>query len=73
MAFDFFYCFVCFVVSLVVLGFLGFLVFGQGGRCKGISSIFGHFRKRSETIGNFGNFQKHNLRESSQAPPSEPI
>ena len=61
------------LVSLVVFGFLGFVVFGQGGRCKGKSSIFGHFRKRSEAIGHFRNFRKQNLSESSEGPRSEPI
>ena len=31
-------------------------------------SIFGHFRKRSEAIGNFENFRKQNLSESSEGP-----
>ena len=58
-----------FLVSL--LFFLGgFLVFRQGGRCK---RQIGHFRKRSEAIGNFGNFRKDNLLESSEGPRSEPI
>ena len=44
--------------------FLVFLVFGQGGRCKGKSSIAGHFRKCSEAIENFGKFREQNLSES---------
>ena len=61
------------LVSLVVFGFVGFLMFGQDGRCKGKIENFGHFQKPSEAIGNFGNFRKQNLSESSEGPRSEPI
>ena len=44
-----------FLFLWLCLCFFEFLMFLQGGRCKGKPSIFGHFRKRSEAIGNFGN------------------
>ena len=54
--------------------FLSFFWFsGKVVAVKVKSSIFGHFRKRSEAIGNFGNFRKQNLSESSQGRRSEPI
>ena len=67
-------CVYVFLVSLVV--FFLFLVFWFSGKVvavKAKSSIFAHYQKRSEAIGNFGNFRKQNLSESSEGPHSEQI
>ena len=64
---------VFFLVSVVVFVFLVFWFSGQVVTVKVKSSMLGHFRKRSEAIGNFGNFQKQNLSESSEGPRSQPI
>ena len=82
----FFLFFCCCFYLFVFFGFLDFLVFALryigGGRSSRqqqplflatAPSIFGHFRKRSEAIGNFENFRKQNLSESSEGPHSEPI
>ena len=63
-----FFCFFWFL--WLCLFFFVFLVFGQGGRCKGKVE---YFRKRFEATGNFGNFRKQNLSESSEGPLSETI
>ena len=57
------FCLVGFLVSLV---FLGFSCSGKVVAVKEKWSI-------SEAIGDFGNFRKQNLSESSEGPRSEPI